>query len=83
VRQPQSYDIPVAHSPGNGRIAATWWLPAENFKDLQLFGSIKVDPVVNADGTSAVRLSFTAIEEPSHLGIRIYATADAHEGPAR
>ena len=41
-----------------------------------LFQTIRVAPVVNAKGSSVVRLTFHPNEEPAHVTIQIYADGE-------
>ena len=71
-----TFDIAVPHIVAPRRITTAWFTVVDNFRQLELFKTIKVAPVVNANGSSVVRLTFLPNEEPCHVTIQIYADGE-------
>ena len=57
-------------------ITTAWFTVVDNFRQLELFQTIKVEPVSIANGGSEVRLTFHPNEEPCHVIIQIYAEGE-------
>jgi hypothetical protein len=76
VNQTATFDIPVHHIAAPHRIATAWFNVVENFRQLELFQTIKVAPVVKDNGGNAIRLTFHPNEEPIHVGIQIFADGE-------
>ena len=72
VNETATFDIPVPHIAAPRAIKTAWFTVVENFRQLELFQTIKVAPVVH-NGASAIRLTFHPSEEPIHVGIQIFA----------
>jgi hypothetical protein len=76
VQQTSTFDIAAPNIPAGRRLTAAWYNVVGNFRELGLFQTIKVEPVVNANGQNSVRLSFHANEEPCHVVIQIFAEGE-------
>jgi len=76
VNQTATFDIPVPHIAAPRRITTAWFNVVENFRQLELFQTIKVAPVVKENGSSAIRLTFHPNEEPIQVGLQIFADGE-------
>ena len=76
VRQTSVFDIAAPNIPAGRKVTAAWYNVVDNFKDLALFQSIKVEPLPDANGKNSVRLTFLADEEPCHVIIQIFAESE-------
>lgn len=72
-RQTSSFDIATSNIPAGRKVTAAWCNVVGNFRQLQLFQTIKVEPLVNANGTNSLRLTFLPNEQPGHVVIQICA----------
>ena len=76
VLQTATFDIPVNHIPAPRKVTTAWFTVVDNFRQLELFQTIKVAPVTLANGANIVRLTFHPNEEPCHVVIQIYAEGE-------
>ena len=76
VNQTATFDIAVPHIAAPRRITTAWFAVVGNFRQLELFQTIKVAPVANANGSNAIRLTFHPNEEPAHVVIQIFADGE-------
>ena len=76
VRQTSTFDIATPNIPAGRKVTAAWYNVVGNFRQLELFQTIKVEPLVNANGTNSVRLTFLPDEEPCHVVIQIFAEGE-------
>ena len=76
VNQTATFDIAVPHIAAPQRVRTAWFNVVANFRQLELFQTIRVAPVVNASGSSLIRLTFHPNEEPAHVVIQIFADGE-------
>jgi hypothetical protein len=76
VNQTPTFDIAMPHIAAPQRIRTAWFIVVANFRQLELFQTIRVAPVVNASGGSLIRLTFHPNEEPVHVVIQIFADGE-------
>jgi hypothetical protein len=76
VSQTATFDIAVPHIAAPRRITTAWFNVVDNFRQLELFQTIRVAPIVNENGTSVIRLTFHPNEEPAHVSIQIFADGE-------
>ncbi|HEY2531670.1 MAG TPA: hypothetical protein VGJ20_27705 [Xanthobacteraceae bacterium] len=77
--QTATFDIAVPHIAAQRRITTTWFAVVANFRQLELFQTIKVAPVINANGSNVIRLTFHPNEEPAHVVIQIFADGEGSD----
>jgi hypothetical protein len=76
VLQTATFDIPVNHIAAPRKVTAAWFTVVDNFRQLELFQTIKVQPVTTPTGANQIRLTFHPNEEPAHVTIQIYAEGE-------
>jgi hypothetical protein len=82
VNETATFDIAVTHIVAPRRITTAWFTVVDNFRQLELFQTIRVEPVVAQTGASLIRLALHPNEEPVTSRSRSMRTASdrTHSG---